>query len=299
MKKKNTGKEFEYLTESIFRKLIKNPDIETVEQNVMIDGIDGKRQIDVLIKSEVAGITIITVIECKDYNSKISVGKIDEFHSKLLDINANKGILVSKKGFSSTAVKKAKRLGITICTAHEVMKPSWSIDFDIPLIIDLWQPINQDIRYKIHISEAGDTVKNPYIVNDINIFDEIHKDWSQKKINVKKRKGLQKINLERLKPPFFTRLANKNNAKRRITDLNIYLEVTNECYFIPLSQVKNTKILNNLSDKKVTVFSDINSIFDLSDKFISIPCESNLNKIGVKLCLLITPLLEKTKPNSA
>lgn len=293
MKKKNTGKEFEYLAETIFRKLIKNPDIESVEHNVMVVGIDGKRQIDVLIKSEVAGINISTVIECKDYNSKISVGKIDEFHSKLLDINANKGIFVSKKGFSSTAVKKAKRLGITICTAHEVMKPSWSIDFEIPLIIDLWQPINHDIQYNLDIEEAGDKVENPHIVNDINLIDEILKDWAEKKLDVKRKKGLQKIHLERLKPPFFLRLANNNNAKRNITDLNVFLEVSNECYFIPLSQVRNTKILNNLSDNKVTVFMDINSIFDLSDKFISVPCESNLNKIGIKLNLLITPLIKK------
>ena len=293
MKKKNTGKDFEHLAETIFRKLIKNPDIEFVEHNVMVDGIDGKRQVDVLIKSEVAGISIVTVIECKDYNSKISVGKIDEFHSKLLDINANKGIFVSKKGFSSTAIKKAKRLGITICTAHEVMKPSWSIDFEIPLIIDLWQPINYDIQYKLNIEEAGDKVENPYIVNDINITEEILKDWAQKKLDVKRKKGLQKIHLERLKPPYFLRLANKNNAKRNITDLNVFLEVSNECYFIPLSQVRNTKILNNLSDNKVTFFMDINSIFDLSDKFVSVPCESSLNKIGIKLNLLITPLIKK------
>ncbi len=286
--KKNTGEEFEKLAESIFRKLVKNPQFESVERNVWIDGIDGKRQVDVLIKAEVVGINIITVIECKDYNTKISVGKIDEFHSKLMDIKANKGIFISKKGFSSTSTKKAKRLGITLCTAHEALKPSWNIEFDIPLIVELLQP-KYDIKYNLTV-DAGDKVSRPFVVNDIDIIDLIFKKWSNRELNIKNRKGGQPVSFDELKPPYYLRLVNKGNVKRSITDLNIDLEIISKCYFIPLSEVQNTQLLNNISENKLTVFLNIKSVFEISNEFKEIKCKDAQRLVGANLKLLITPI---------
>src|SRR5690606_23782735 len=109
----------------IFKKLIKNPAYENVEHNVKLNGSDGTRQIDVLVSSESVGIKFLTIIECRDFKNKLSISSIDGFHSKLVDVKANKGIIISRKGFSSKAISKAKRLGISLCTADETEKEGW------------------------------------------------------------------------------------------------------------------------------------------------------------------------------
>ena len=57
--KKISGKEFEALTEEIYRQLVKNTEFEKVERNVRIDGPDGKRQIDILLTVETMGTWLV------------------------------------------------------------------------------------------------------------------------------------------------------------------------------------------------------------------------------------------------
>ena len=77
----------------------------------------------------------MTIIECKDHVSKIPVKLIDELHSKMQDVNANKAVLVSRMGFTDGAKKKAKRLGISLCTAHSAAKEEWKFRLSIPIIL--------------------------------------------------------------------------------------------------------------------------------------------------------------------
>lgn len=129
------GKEFESLTAEIFEALRSSPQYESVQKNVKIRGADGEREIDVLLTGRVGPIPSITAIECKDYNKNVDVTTVDAFQSKLIDINANKGVLVARKGFSKTARQKAKRVGITLCTAHKVNSEKWEFDLEVPFVI--------------------------------------------------------------------------------------------------------------------------------------------------------------------
>ena len=53
--------------------------IEVETNKILIDNDGLKRQFDVYWEYEIAGITYRTVIECKDYNSRVSVGHIGRF----------------------------------------------------------------------------------------------------------------------------------------------------------------------------------------------------------------------------
>ena len=176
--KKKTGKKFEKLAESIFKQLIKNPNYETVEHNVLLDGADGKRQFDVIVKSENVGINILTVIECKDYNKKVPISIIDEFHSKLLDVNANKGIVISRKGFSSKAISKAKRLGITLCIADETENDNWQSILDLPIVLEEIHLIHLNINVQVR-SDSEPTIDFDSIIkiNDQNLVELIKSKW--------------------------------------------------------------------------------------------------------------------------
>jgi hypothetical protein len=112
MGKKNTGKAYEELTEKVFKILYATHGNAEILRDVMMEGIDGPRQIDVLIKVVIADITHNIIIECRDFNKRLSITHIDGFESKMKDVRANLGILVSPKGFAKSAITKAKRYPI-------------------------------------------------------------------------------------------------------------------------------------------------------------------------------------------
>lgn len=129
------GTKFEELTAEIFEHLRKDKRFETVEHDVFLEGKDGPRQIDVLLKGKVGPLDILTIVECKDYNKNVNVTAIDALHSKMQDVNAHKAVLVARKGFTKTAIKKAKRLGISLCTAHSAASEKWKFNLEVPLVI--------------------------------------------------------------------------------------------------------------------------------------------------------------------
>ncbi len=69
-----------------------------------------KRQIDILIKQiNEDVITSTIIVECKYYGTKINVKIVDSFIGCLADVGADKGIIVSEKGFSKAAINRAHK----------------------------------------------------------------------------------------------------------------------------------------------------------------------------------------------
>lgn len=261
------GKEFELLTKSIFEKLSENSKFESVEHNVKLEGKDGPRQIDVLISAKVAGMELKTIIECKDYKSKISVGKIDALHSVMQDVNANKAVLVSKSGFSSTAMKKAKRLGISLYTAHEALKSSWTIDIEYPVTVKEITPIKVIPKFQANF-ERGDTFHKDsvYQINDMNVIDEFQKQWVATFDNdsVYEPGKHYDITVDTIKPPHYIRTS--NGDKHYISDLSISFMVEVECFSGYLNEQENTQVLQDVLENETKVFVDLDNLIQYRDK---------------------------------
>lgn len=295
---KNTGENFEKLAESIFNKLIKNPDYEKVEHNIKINGKDGPRQIDVLITSENVGFKFLTIIECKDHNTKISVGTIDAFHSKLLDIKANKGVLISKKGFSSTSISKAKRLGITLCTAHEALKDDWDPKIDLPIIIEEETPTDVNFSFTAYM-EKGDIIdsnKSP-IVNNVDLFKLIEKKWEEGSLKYSDTTNLQEIILEEITPPYNLEIEGERNYVKIIESFTLLLKISKKYFKTKLSDIEGTEILNNVTESNTKIFLKIPSVHDLSNEFKKINKSELKQFSGLILSVRVIPNI-KTDPNS-
>ena len=87
----------------------------SVQHNVTIPCKSGATaQFDVYWKFKQAGVVHEVAIECKNYNSTVSVGKVREFAAKLQDAGNVRGIMVSRKGFQDGAKKVAKDSGIML-----------------------------------------------------------------------------------------------------------------------------------------------------------------------------------------
>ena len=89
-----------------------------VETNVFLPPKSGdqsrRREVDVLLTSDVAGYTVRVAIQCKNYKKPITVGQIDEFIGLLKDVGIpyQHGIIVSVHGYQAGAIKRAKEEGI-------------------------------------------------------------------------------------------------------------------------------------------------------------------------------------------
>ena len=69
--------------------------------------------------------SILTVFECKNYETKIPVEKIRVFQTVLNEIGAHKGIIVSKLGFQKGVKDTAKVANIGLCVVNKNEELNW------------------------------------------------------------------------------------------------------------------------------------------------------------------------------
>ncbi len=161
----NDGKDFEELTHNIFQLLSNNESYTSVARDIELSSPDGPRQFDVVLRSKVAGLNILTVIECKDHSRRVSVGVVDAFISKMLDVQANKGVIVASNGFTEGAKKKARRLGVSLCNVYNIDKGFKDIGFEVPIVIKEVSEISISCNMLLDLKKGDSFKRNilPYV----------------------------------------------------------------------------------------------------------------------------------------
>lgn len=113
----NESTEYEKLAQEIYQAISDAEGVKSinVQHNTKLLGKSGcKHQIDVYWEFEMMGIKHCVAIECKNYASEVSVGKLRDFFGVLHDVGNIKGILVTKVGYQSGAEKFANHYGIVL-----------------------------------------------------------------------------------------------------------------------------------------------------------------------------------------
>lgn len=112
----NQNTEYEKFTQEIYQELNNAKGITTiVEHNVKLTGKSGqKHQIDVYWEYEIANVRYKVAIECKNYNRKLSIDKVNAFRGLLDDFIDVRGIMITKKGYQTGAKKIADSCGINL-----------------------------------------------------------------------------------------------------------------------------------------------------------------------------------------
>ena len=137
---KNTGKNYEVFVANLQQALIHSENISgqkniEIELNKKIlDNCGIEREFDIYWEYEYAGITYKTIIECKDYNSKISVEKIDSLIGKIKDIPDLKPVFATKMGYQSGAKSKANTNRIELLIVREQNETDWEDENGNPYI---------------------------------------------------------------------------------------------------------------------------------------------------------------------
>jgi hypothetical protein len=128
-------KDLELLVTKIQKQLAPNAQ---VTHNVKLPGrhtgID--RQIDVLVHQQVGQYPINVIIDCKDHQAPVDVKGVEEFNGLLDDVGAQKGVLVSPAGFTSTAKTRAEKLQIDLYSPVDTDPHKWQVKATIPVVCD-------------------------------------------------------------------------------------------------------------------------------------------------------------------
>ncbi|MDH1068957.1 restriction endonuclease [Acinetobacter johnsonii] len=147
---KNTGRGYEEFVHSLYKAILKSDELGlgpqkniNVEINKKLASTNGiERQFDIYWEYALGGITYKSVIECKDYNSKISIEKIDALQGKLNDFPNLRGIFATKKGYQSGAEIKAKERDIELLIVREQNDSDWTDINGQPLLREIHIQMN-------------------------------------------------------------------------------------------------------------------------------------------------------------
>lgn len=149
----NNGREYEKFVAALHQALFdseKWTELKNIriEQNKKINDSFGiAREFDLYWEYEFAGITYKTVIECKDYASKVSIEKIDALLGKIRDIPDLKPIFATKTGYQSGAKNKALNNKVELLIVREQNDSDWVLEDGTPLI--------KQINIDIHVISAA------------------------------------------------------------------------------------------------------------------------------------------------
>lgn len=163
----NTGTEYELFVANLQQALLdaenyaKQKNIKVEVNKLIFDNCGIERQFDIYWEYELGGLTYKTVIECKDYNSNVSVDKIDALIGKTKDIPDLKAVLATKKGYQSGAKTKADQNKIDLLIVREQNDSDW-IDTDGTLFIKKIN-VNLYVSTPAHIQNFSFTVDKEWI----------------------------------------------------------------------------------------------------------------------------------------
>ena len=111
---------YEKFVQGCIQELMNSEGVHVYHLKEYIGRVSGRKiKIDVSFETHVLGSKILVLVECKYYKNKIDVSEVEEFHSKLDDIGAHKGIIVSTVGYSEGAERVAKGRGIALALLSE------------------------------------------------------------------------------------------------------------------------------------------------------------------------------------
>ena len=285
--KRATGKPFERLVFRVYEHLCRDDSGAQVEMDVQLDSPDGPRQFDVVVRSQVAGHDILTVVECRDYPRKnIDVTHVDGFHSKMRSVNASKGVLVASKGFSGGAQKKAARLGITLCTAHDLHTGLNNVGRAVPVTLTKVSRILVNPKFYL---EAGVTYLRQAYIDGVPIIRAIAQAIRSGQLPLHPLNSVRVWGL----PPESSCYMETSGKERILAQGDVCFELQGEYYFGHLSDLPGTYGLADISKGTESIFfsaDDILAYEKTLKRYTSLHEVPQSN--GVGLHVLIDPQLQ-------
>lgn len=112
------------------------------EEDMIVSGVRGEHKIDVYVKFRAFSLECTWIVECKYWNSNVTKEKVLALQTIVQDVGADKGVLVSRKGFQSGAVRCAQKSNIILANIDELRE---YIDDEIRATG--WEALTRRVQY--------------------------------------------------------------------------------------------------------------------------------------------------------
>lgn len=93
----------------------------TAEIEKIVDGVRGTHEIDVYVTFQQYGVSCTWIVECKYWKSNVTKDKVITLQGIVDDVGADRGILISKTGFQSGAIKASRNSCITLTSLEDLI----------------------------------------------------------------------------------------------------------------------------------------------------------------------------------
>jgi len=166
----STSRDYELLIHNLIEQEmsgISGVELLEILHNVKMKGLSGfEHQIDVAYRFRLWEIEILVIVECKQYRNRVGIDDLLEFRSRIEDLRAHKGILITSSGFQSGAlefadvnriallvVRGTKRKNIKYC----LYPISWEerCKRQLKELHDMYQTIDTGLNYRVSIAKRG------------------------------------------------------------------------------------------------------------------------------------------------
>src|SRR3989338_3343941 len=95
--------------------------------NVSIDGVRTRHDIDVLVVTKFLGTDIKWIVEAKCWKSNVPKDKVLTLRSIVSEVGADRGYLISEKGFQSGAIEAARSTSVQLVTFGQLKESTKNI----------------------------------------------------------------------------------------------------------------------------------------------------------------------------
>jgi hypothetical protein len=254
------GREYEKLVEHVIRLISEQNEFDEIKRNAWLDTKHGQVEIDILLIKRGSLYDFKTLIECKDLRAKVGIGVIVTAHSKMIDSKCHNCLVVSKSGFSSKAVSKAKELNISLFRADEIESKAFSISPMMPVVLKEFRVIGKGTDFIIDLNKE----ENPELiprnesilkVNDKSIFDWLKEKWNIRAFGL--HQDISSINFS------FDELAEKyirniHGEKMYLNDFKIKVQLDVKLHFGYLNMNAQGYIMEEIIKGETQVILPIN-----------------------------------------
>ncbi len=235
------GRNLEKLVESLENYLIKEKD--KIESPCFLkDYVTNKsREIDVLVRIIKEDKETLIAFECKDWSDKVGSPEVEAFVTKTRDMNIDKSCIVSSKGFSSPALKKAKHYKIKCLELQQINNFDWMLaeymkKSQIHIIKNTW-------RINSHNKQSKSILKPKYIHSSgIEITKEIITENAKNYLSQIEHQNLNVGEIYRHKVPVnptgIKIIDTQSKREYKVDECNMFLEFSLKVEEIPIQSIQ-------------------------------------------------------------
>lgn len=211
-------------------------------------------QIDVLTSLSDGVHTYLTAIECKYWNKKVNKDIVMKLAKTIEDSGINKGVIVSKNGFTKDCFEYAKNINIELVELREIQRQDLNRNSQEIQIGDLKLNINSSIKRTEILDIKIDNYLKINFKSEFELFDFfiIKEDKSYKSLTKYIAEFRKDVNPENKKTEILIK-------KYLIPNGILFNRQTNESFKI--NEISFTGQLRNINDNKIMNFTLIDKVW--------------------------------------